>query len=174
MPGHHTTKSAAALVGISVATLRNHTVTFSEYLSADASPPTGQERRLHNQDIAVLQRVVELRKQGMTTEAIKQTLQDEDISALVPYVDVVATVTTVEPQQALEAPQQASMATVDATVIVQALQAIQSHQEVVAQRMTDLEQVQVERFQTYIMGVLSGIIIVLVVLGILWLGASLR
>lgn len=171
MPGHYTAKSAAAMAGVSVATLRNHTVTFAAYLSADASPPTGQERRLHDQDIAVLQRVVELRKQGMGTADIKKTLQNEDTSTMVPYIDVAP---TVEPQQAIEAHQPAPMATVDAGVIVSALDAIQAHQSELMRRVEEIEARSTEKVQFFVWGFLAGAIVLGIVMLLLWAGAALR
>lgn len=91
MPGHYTPTAAAALIGISVSTLRNYCSQFKDLLSADASPPAGQERRLTPADVATLQRAKELRDQGMAPAEIittlQSTLQTEDVSTLHPYID---------------------------------------------------------------------------------------
>jgi len=91
MPGHYTPTAAAAMIGISVSTLRNYCTTFKSLLSPDAAPPAGTERRLMPADVATLQRVKELRDQGMTTADIVATLQSrlqtEDTTTLQPYID---------------------------------------------------------------------------------------
>lgn len=87
MPGHYTPTAAAAMIGISVSTLRNYCSQFKELLSPDAAPPAGTERRLTAQDVATLQRAKELRDQGMTTADIVATLQTEGTDTLQPYID---------------------------------------------------------------------------------------
>lgn len=87
MPGHYTPTAAAAMIGISVSTLRNYCSQFKELLSPDATPPAGGERRLMPADVATLQKVKELRDQGMAPAIILATLQTEGVSTLQPYID---------------------------------------------------------------------------------------
>jgi len=47
-----------------VTTLRTWIDQYGEYLSKHAAPPAGQQRRVTDQDIAVLRLVADLRKQG--------------------------------------------------------------------------------------------------------------
>lgn len=178
MPGHYTTKAAAALVGISVASMRNYTTIFADFLSADASPPAGQERKLHDHDIAVLQRAVELRAQGMATESIRQTLRDEDISALVPYVDAMP---IIEPQAPTESPQPASLDIMGADIILEAMRASESRHSDLQARYSEMQNQieairaeQAQRFTWFVWGALFGILVVLIVLAILWGGAMMR
>jgi DNA-binding transcriptional MerR regulator len=91
MPGHYTPTAAAAMIGISVSTLRNYCATFKSLLSPDAAPPAGTERRLTPADVATLQRVRELRDQGMApadiVATLQATLQTEGTDTLQPYID---------------------------------------------------------------------------------------
>lgn len=171
MPGHYTPTAAAALVGISTSTLRNYCTAFKVFLSPEASPAPGHERKLSDLDIAILQRVKELRAQGMDTAGIVDTLQTEDASTLQPYVDSVttpqATVTPPEPPQQPPAPTQAIElygAILGHTAALQArMDALQAQQDSQAKAATG-------RVTLFAVGVLVGLAVALIVVGVIWLG----
>lgn len=75
---------AAAIVQISPSSLRMWCSTFSQFLTPAANPGTGAERVLTGKDIAVLQRVKELRDANTAYAVISEILQSEDASALQP------------------------------------------------------------------------------------------
>lgn len=87
-PTHgYTVTEAAAVVGVSTSQIRNWCTQFADYLSAQATPPAGQSRTLTAADVATLQRVAELRAQGVDYALIPAELTTLDPGELVPYVD---------------------------------------------------------------------------------------
>lgn len=165
---YHTPKAAAALLDISVSSLRNYCATYKAFLSADASPAPGSERRLSDQDVAILQRVVELKRQGMTTDAIVEALQTEDTTTLQPYIDIQPTTTSPEP---LQAP---TVATLPSDVL-QAIQTIADDRYSQLQKQIDATNAaQGDRLTFFIYGVAVGIILVLAAAGLVWLGMTAR
>lgn len=165
---YHTPKAAAALLDISVSSLRNYCATYKAFLSADASPAPGSKRRLSDQDVAILQRVVELKRQGMTTDAIVEALQTEDTTTLqTPYIDVRPTATPPEP---LQSP---TVATIPADVL-QALQSLADgrHDALVA-RIEAMEAQRRDNLQWFVFGIVTGVILIGVVAAIVLAGAWL-
>lgn len=80
---------AAAIVGIAPSTLRHWVKQFAAHMSDHATPPAGQERLLTDRDVAILQRVAELRAQHKPYADIAielATLPPDE--ALTPYIDV--------------------------------------------------------------------------------------
>lgn len=160
MPTTYSPTAAAAIVGISVSSLRNWCAVFADHLSADAHPPPGMERKLSAQDVAILQRVRDLRGQGMTTEAIRAALQTEDTTTLQPHIDVVAVPAAPMPT---EAPQ----------VAVEALQIVVAMNErmtALESRLQSTETATAQRFTWFAYGVMVGVMLVAVAAGLLWLG----
>lgn len=176
LPGHYTPTAAAAMIGISVSSLRNYCSQFKELLSADASPPAGVERRLTPADVATLQRVKELRGQGMAPADIVATLQSrlqtEDTATLQPYID--STTTDLKPAQAQPTAQELAPATTQA---IELYSAILSHTTALQSRM-DAMQAQIDsqaragasRFTLFVAGILIGLVVALIIVGVLWLG----
>lgn len=169
MQTHYTPTAAAGIVGISVSSLRNWCAQFADHLSPDAHPPTGHERKLSAQDLAILQRVKELRAQGMETAAIKGTLQTEDTTALQPYIDVAP-----QPPTA-PAVSEATPQLQPATELLQTLQTLADERySAVEQRIEAMERQQGDRLQWFIYGVVVGILLVIAAAGLLWLGMMAR
>lgn len=165
---YHTPKAAAALLDISVSSLRNYCATYKAFLSADASPAPGSERRLSDQDVAILQRVVELKRQGMTTDAIVEALQTEDTTTLQPYIDIQPTTTSPEP---LQAP---TVATMPADVLA-ALQVLADDRySQLQQRMDSLEARTGDRLTWFVFGLFAGLLLAIVGIGVVWLGMAAR
>ena len=164
-PGHYTPTAAAAVIGISVSSLRNYCSQFKGLLSPDASPPAGVERRLTPADVATLQRIKELRGQGMAPAAIVATLQaslqTEDTATLQPYIDSTTT------------DQELAPATTQA---IELYSAILSHTTALQARM-DAMQAQIDsqaragasRFTLFVAGILIGLVVALIIVGVLWL-----
>lgn len=168
MSGHYTPTAAAALVGISTSTLRNYCTAFKVFLSPEASPAPGHERKLSDLDIAILQRVKELRAQGMDTAGIVATLQTEDASTLQPYVDSTttpqATVTPPEP------PQQPTQAIELYSAILGHTAALQARMDALQAQQDSQAKQQVGRITLFAVGVLVGLAVALIVVGVIWLG----
>ena len=83
----HSVASAAAIIGISPSQIRNWCTQFAPSLSDGANPGPGQPRWLTSNDVAILQRVKELRAAGVDYAAIAAQLPDPaDLPA--PYIDV--------------------------------------------------------------------------------------
>lgn len=156
MQPHYTPKAAAALLNISVSSLRNHCATFGKYLSADASPAPGIERRLSDHDIAVLQRIRELRATGLDTAGIVATLQTEDTTTLQPYIDA-----AIEPTKLQEAPQAITTA-LQPTDILQALQVVADVRYNDLQRQIDATNgAMADRLQWFVLGIGIGVLLTL-------------
>lgn len=166
MQTHYTPTAAAGIVGISVSSLRNWCAQFADHLSPEAHPPTGQERKLSAQDLAILQRIKDLRAQGMETAAIKATLQTEDTTALQPYIDVA-------PQ-----PPTAPAVTAVAPIEQPATEALQIAFTTITERIASIEQrietrdkENASRITLFAMGVLTGVLLVVAALLLLYTGA---
>jgi len=86
-PMHRPTE-AAAIIQISPSSLRSWCSTFAAFLSPQANPGAGSERLLSAHDLAVLQRVKELRAQHKSYDAIISQLQSEDVASLEPYIEL--------------------------------------------------------------------------------------
>lgn len=162
----YTPTEAAGIIGISPNSLRNWCATFGDHLSPGATPAPGNERFLNDWDIAILQRVKELRDAHRSYDAIKNELATMPIDTeLAPYIDIQATATP---------PQPAPVATVGADVL-QALQALADDRySLLQQRVAEVEAKQRDGLTNFILGVIVGVLIVGVVWAIVMAGASLR
>lgn len=65
---------AAALFGVNPETIRRRAEAFSEYLSVNANPGKGRERRLTEDDMRVLSLVHQMNGEGLSFEDIRPTL----------------------------------------------------------------------------------------------------
>lgn len=161
--------AASALIGISISSLRNWCREFATQLSEGATPPTGTERKLTTQDVAILQRVKELRAQGMATEDIKATLLTEGVDSLQPpYIDSAIapqphTITTVKPPTTDPQPIDLYTAIIAHTTALQArMDAMQAQQDANKQDSAD-------RVTLVAVGFLAGVGVALFALGAIWL-----
>ena len=161
MQAHYTPTAAAALVGVSVSSLRNWCRDFADNLSEGARPPTGTERKLTAQDIAILQRVKELRAQGMATGEIKTTLQVEDTTDLQPYVDVAPITPAPVATTPTESPQSSELALQVVSIVNEQITAIQA-------RIEGMERKQASTINTFLLGLVAGLLLALVA-GVLFL-----
>lgn len=166
---YHTPKAASTLVGVSVSSLRNYCATFKDFLSAEATPPSGVERRLSDRDVAILQRVAELRSQGMTTDDIKAALQTEDTTDLQPYVDVAPVAPALQPVAPTESPQTGQNPIEIYAATLQAIGALQARMDALQAQQDSQAQAATGRVTLFAVGVLVGLVLALIVVGVLWL-----
>lgn len=169
MQRSYTPTAAAALVGISVSTLRNYCSQFKGLLSPEAAPPAGQERRLSDQDIAVLQRVKEMRAQGMDTANIVATLQGEDAGALQPYIDSTTTDLQAPPSPTEPAPPPAQAVELYSAIVAHTT-ALQARLDAMQQQIDSQARQGASRVTLVALGFLAGLTIALIIIGVLWLG----
>ena len=97
----YTIGQCAVLVGkpsepLPVPTIRNWTRQYAKYLSADANPTPGQERRYDAKDVAVLRRIHELRNDRLTAPDIMAVLDESPPIA----VEVMPTIEAPTPHDA--------------------------------------------------------------------------
>ena len=98
-----TPHEAAALVGVAVHNVRRWAEYHAGYLSATASPPTGQVKRFTGRDIEVLKHVKDLRALGQTVAVINEQLKSLTFAEIDNSPDNAMTVDTVA-QTTLTAP----------------------------------------------------------------------
>lgn len=79
---------AAQRIGLSASSLRNYCEDLADLLSENANPGLGIARQLTENDVAIIQKAVLLRKQNLTIDQVIERLQNEDTSALTPYIDL--------------------------------------------------------------------------------------
>lgn len=108
--------TAAKMVNVSASTIRGWCASFAEHLSESANPESGTERRLTDNDIALLQAAKELRDHGKLVADINQALGALPEHGLQPFVD-----SPVTPTDGLQTP---TNQTETPVAIVNALQAI--------------------------------------------------
>ena len=126
--------------------------------------PTGTERKLTAQDIAILQRVKDLRGQGMTTDDIKAALQTEDTSTLQPYVDVAPVAPALQPVAPTESPQSTALSVQVVSLLSEQMTAIQA-------RIDSLEKQRSTTASAFMLGVIVGLLLALFGALILIMGA---
>ena len=83
----YTAGEAAALLGVHVNTVRNLAGAWAEFLTPGASPPPGTARRFTGQDLAVLQIIMEAKRDGLPRAAIAAKLQAAPTLPTLPYID---------------------------------------------------------------------------------------
>jgi DNA-binding transcriptional MerR regulator len=162
----YTPAAAAAIIGVSPSTLRNWAAQFSRFLSPGATPSAGADRVLTGADVAILQRVKELRERRKSYEDIASELEAMP-TELSPYIDVQP---SAEPLQQPTAPLQPVTGTDTA---LQVLALVDSRYSEIQRQMEGLRSAQVDRLTWFVWGFLCGLITVLIVLAILWTSASL-
>lgn len=160
----HTVTEAAAIVRVSPSQIRNWCGQFETFLSDQATPTPGQSRILTAADVATLQRVKELRDEGVDYAAIPAQLADLDPGALVPYVEPAPDSATIEspgPQAAIElfAAMESRFQAMQGQL--DRLQAAQAQEEHRAQSQTVI----------FALGVGAGVALVGVAVLLIWLGA---
>ena len=161
----HQPAHAAAVIGVGASTLRGWCSEFGTYLSPTANPAPGTPRRLTDRDIAVLQRVAELRNEHLTYADIHERLQGEDLAALEPFVD------SDPPTETTPITYQASPGVAESHPI--ALQVVE-RLAMVESRLEGLQHGQAEKLTWFVWGVLAGVLGVLAVAALfavgLWAG----
>jgi DNA-binding transcriptional MerR regulator len=162
----YTPTAAAAIIGVSPSTLRNWAAQFSRFLSPGATPSAGADRVLTGADVAILQRVKELRERRLSYDDIAAELETMP-AEIAPYIDVQP---SAEPLQQPTAPLQPVTGTDTA---LQVLALVDNRYNEIQRQMEALRSAQVDRLTWFVWGFLCGLITVLIVLAILWASASL-
>lgn len=70
----YSTKEVADALGVSGQTIRAYTTEFGDYLSDDATPPSGGRRRFTDEDLRVLEAAKSLLDRGLTYDATRERL----------------------------------------------------------------------------------------------------
>ena len=80
---------ASKEIGVTPNTVRLWCKSFADFLTPDANPPVGQERRLSQSDVAILQLVKECRDQELSIDSIRLKLSQTDLLSISkPFIDV--------------------------------------------------------------------------------------
>jgi uncharacterized small protein (DUF1192 family) len=146
-------------VGVSSSQIRNWCTQFAGHLSADANPAPGQPRTLTNADVATLQRVAELRADGVPYPEIPSKLESID-GELVPYIDATPTDQPNQPA-AIEL----------YTIVESRLAHLQGQIDRLQAAQAQEEQSRLSAVTLLGIGVIAGILLVAVVLGLFAFGA---
>ncbi len=99
---------AADMIGVSPSTVRAWCAQFQAYLSLDARPDSGKERRLTANDVAILQTVRQMRADGKSIQEIADHLAESPTEGLQPFVDAspITVATPPPPHQTRPTPRQ--------------------------------------------------------------------
>lgn len=169
-------KQAAATVGCSASSIRAWCATFSEFLSPTANPGPDRPRLFTDQDIAIFQRIQELRThERLSFDEITERLRREDLSALQPYIDAptanLQQSTTPQPTVTPpEPPQQPTQAIELYSAILGHTAALQARMDALQAQQDSQAKQQVGRVTLFAVGVLVGLAVALIVVGVIWLG----
>jgi DNA-binding transcriptional MerR regulator len=115
MPANrYTPDQAAQLIGASPSTVRNWCKQHADALSHGCNPPAGSQRRLTEQDVAILQQIAAMRAAGQSVEDIRIALASAKQTG---HLTIDATPTTVQeaagPTETATAMLQVTVATLD-------------------------------------------------------------
>lgn len=165
----YTPTEAASIIGISPNSLRNWCATFKDFLSPGATPSPGDERILNDKDVAVLQKVKEMRADHRSYDHIKNELSALPVDTeLAPYIDLQP---APEPPEAATAIQPASSVN-DALLGV--LQAGEAKYEALQRQIDAMQAQQNGRMVTFIAGIIVGMLLVIGAAVLLWVGSAMR
>ena len=160
---------AAAMVGVSASTIRAWCKEFSDYLSDNANPQPGTDRALLPGDVAILQKVKELREGGAGIVDILQALTESPTEALQPYIDSAVTHPPPLPITPTESPQQGPQAIELYATVLQSVGALQARMDALQAQQDSQAQAATGRVTLFAVGVLVGLVLALIVVGVLWL-----
>lgn len=169
-------KEISTITGSSPATVRSWCATFAEFLSATATPPEGQQRVFTERDLAIFQRIADLRSsEKLGNDAIIDRLRKEGTADLQPYVDL-AIAPPIPPQQpvtapqaAQEGPQQPQTAIDLYTGIIGHTTAIQAHIDSLQQRIDAQDRDRTGRVTLLALGFVAGLLVAAILIGAAWL-----
>ena len=169
-------KEISTITGSSPATVRSWCGTFAEFLSPTATPAGGQQRVFTEKDLAIFQRIADLRSsEKLGNDQIKERLRKEGIDTLTPYIDL-AIAPPISPQQPVtapashqEGPQQPVTAIDLYTGIIGHLSSLQTHIDGLQQRIDSQEKDRTGRVTLFAVGVLVGLLVAAILIGAVWL-----
>lgn len=155
---------AAALIQISPSSLRSWCGTFAQFLSPGANPGANVERLLNDRDIAILQRVKELRDQHISYADITARLQNEGTEALQPYIDLQPDTPTATPTEAPTA--------LPSDLALQIMSGIDQRFNALQTRIEAQESKNASRLTHLAFGFIAGVLVCVFVLLVFWLLAG--
>ena len=159
----HRPTEAAALIQISPSSLRSWCGTFAQFLSAGANPGPGSERLLNDQDIAILQRVKELRSQHLSYADVTARLQNEDTAELQPYIDL-------QPATPVQTPTETpTEANLPAEYAIQIMASLDQRFNALQARIDTQESKNASRLTHLVFGFIAGVLLCVFVLLVFWL-----
>ncbi len=138
-----TPAQVAAKAHVSPQSVRNWGKEYSEFLSPQASGEHGP-RLFNDADLDVLLAIASLRRSGVPPAEIPQRLRDNTVP---PVIDMV--------QTALQAPQESAQSTENMSVVL--YNALQSRFEAIERRIDAQAAQQRQNVAIYLLGVLSGV-----------------
>lgn len=157
-------QTAAAIGNISASTIRNWCKVYASILSDSANPTVGSERRLSEQDVAILQQVKLLRDNRMTADEIIATLQQAAAQSATRHITIEA---TPQPTQtAQDAPNGDSLLPVALSSMASRQDATDKRVDALQQAIAALEQRQSARTDALVTGLLIGGAVVLIVVAL--------
>ena len=172
MPTTYLVKEVSTITGSSPATVRSWCATFAEFLSPTATPPEGQQRVFTEKDLAVFQRIVELRStEKLGNDAIKERLRTEDISQLQPYIDLVIdnSIAPQPPPTVQEGPQAPQTAIDLYTGIIGHISSLQTHIDNLQARVDGQDNDRSSRVTQLALGFVAGLLVAAILIGAAWL-----
>ena len=82
MPTLFSVKAAAAITGVSPQSIRSYTGTYARYLSTEATPAQGKERKFTRDDLRLIKFVYQAIGRGnVTHEQVQQQLEQGDLDS---------------------------------------------------------------------------------------------
>lgn len=183
MPLSYQVKEISTITGSSVATIRSWSSTFAEFLSATANPEEGQPRIFTAKDLAVIQRIVELRNQErLGYDAIKERLRREGTINIEPYIDLPVEasihpstspqtpVATIESHQTPSEGHTALQTAIELyTNALSSQQAIVTRLDALQQRVDAQDKDKNSRITLLALGFVAGLLVAAILVGVAWL-----
>ena len=169
-------KEISTITGSSPATVRSWCSTFAEFLSATATPPEGQQRVFTEKDLAIFQRIADLRSsEKLGNDQIKERLRKAGIDTLTPYIDLAIApssppqTTVTAHQAAQDSPQQPQTAIELYPAIIGHISSVQAHIDSLQQRIDSQEKDRTSRVTLLALGFVAGLLVAAILLGGAWL-----
>lgn len=169
-------KEISTITGSSPATVRSWCGTFAEFLSPTATPAGGQQRVFTENDLAIFQRIADLRSaERLGNDAIIDRLRSEGTADLQPYVDLAIAPnsppqpTVTAPASHQDGPQQPQTAIDLYQGIIGHTTALQASLDSLRQRVDSQEKDRTGRVTLFAVGVLVGLLVAAILIGAAWL-----
>ena len=169
-------KEVSTITGSSPATVRSWCGTFAEFLSATATPPEGQQRVFTEKDLAIFQRIADLRSsEKLGNEQIKERLRKDGIDTLTPYIDLaiappIPPQTTVAPSTSPQDSPQPPQTAIDLyTGMIGHISSLQANIDGLQARIDSQEKDRTGRVTLLALGFVAGLLVAAILIGGAWL-----